>query len=100
MFQADSEEAKMHQEFSQVKDEHFLALLKRRLWMLAFPGKLIPQAEDIVVRPSWTDDGCCGHSTFEFFVGQNVPGGIKGRTLDGWDAVGLVCDFFDVEKED
>ena len=57
-------------DFSVNEDELYMALLKRRAYMTAFPGTLAPVHGDVVMRVEYDDDGCCGHDKVKFFVGR------------------------------
>ena len=83
-------------DFSAHEDELFMQLLKRRAYMIAFPGEMIPVADDIVLRPQYDDNGCCGHDVVKLFVGKYIEGGITGKTLDHWDIAEFIRGFFGV----
>jgi hypothetical protein len=81
-------------DFSKHEDELFMQLLKRRAYMLAFPGELLPTADDIVMDVLYKDDSCCGHDELQMWIGKLSSG--KGVMLDHGSMSEFLREFFGV----
>ena len=81
-------------DFSVHEDKLFMDLLKRRAYMMAFPGEMKPIADDIFLEVKYDDNGCCGHDTVDFYVGKRDHKPVKMRHQE---IAEFLREFFGVE---
>lgn len=80
-------------DFSVHEDELYMALLKRRAYLTAFPGTLAPVHGDVAIKAE--DDRCSAVLTI---TRKTTDGGFVPVKLEGASLIKFLNEFFGVEN--